>query len=1159
MTRWRIELLGGVRATRDGLAVTRFRTHKAEALLGVLAFRRDRPQPRELLTDMLWPDSEAGVGRNNLSRELSSLRHLLEPPGVRPGSVIVAGRTTVQLDPAAVTTDVAELDEALARATGPGRIEALRAALTLHAGELLPGHYQDWVEPERVRLRAAVVRAARDLAAELEQAGDRAGAVEALRRAVRTDPLAEEAHRELMALHAAAGEPALGLRLFTELEARLRRELGQGPAPATVELARRLAPRATPAPGLSPGLSPGPAPARAGLVSVLALAPGQVRAFDRPADALAAHRRAPAARAALDTGVAGPALEARAAALAAVARPGTLLVSERTAPLLGLDLGGDLRLVDLGRWTVAGADERLYRLEGAGLVADDPDARRVATAALPLELTRFVGREALLAELQGQLAPGAARLLTITGPGGIGKTRLALELARALAPGRAGALWFVPLASVTDPARVPEAIAEALGLPRPAGLDEVARALDGRAALLVLDNLEQLDAAPVGGEACGADVVRALLERAPACAVLATSRRRLGIAGEREQPLGPLPVEAGVELFVDRARAVRPDFARTAENAGAIAELVRRLDGVPLALALAAGRAQVLSPAQLLARLGERFDLLVSRSPDVPERHRTLAAALAWSTDLLADDRRHLFARLTVFRGPFRLEAAEAVTKDPLVLDALSELRECSLLLAEGDARGGVLFRLLDTLRELAAAGLDPAERPELERRHAEHYRALAEEAEPRLHGPGGQDWFRRLADEYPNLRAALERGAASPALAPVALGLARALRSYWFGAGPIRDVAALLPPLLAAAPARTADRAAALWALGLHLARAATVEESRPPLEESLGIWREVGNGPMATGVVLTLAEALSRAGEDEAARARYREGLALARAAGDERRLAWGLGALAQHLLFQDEPRAALPLLEEALALNEGRDVPQHAIERWRLAELRLALGEGQAAAALAAQALEALAGLGFASSAARCRALLGRARVQAGDRSGAALLEEALADLRATDRPDSLALTLLDLADAALADDDDAAARAWKDECARLVRPTCEPLFLDRLLRLEGDLARRAGDAAGARERYAACLAHVAARKGWGRAQALPPALEGLAALEELSGAEGAARAAALLGQAARARADRAPPPPARRAWLAALERHLRATLGDAAYERATAAGP
>lgn len=1217
-SRWRIELLGGVRATRQGWTVSRFRTHKAEALLGYLAFHCERPQPRELVTELLWPDSEPALGRNNLSRELSSLRHQLEPPGVSPGSVVLAGRTTIQLDPAAVATDVADFEERLARAaraTGSERVELLRVALALHAGELLPGHYQDWIEPARDRLRRALIRAARELAADLERAGDRAGAGEALRRAVQADPLAEEPHRELMALHVAAGEPGVALRVHAELVATLARELGSRPSEATTALARAIeargviaaGPPVTPPPRPPARVAPAPA---AGLATVLALAPGEgvfadaaraalesafarhdghaialegpagasahataLASFARPADALAcalAARRTSSmtagVRAVLDTGLVdgprGPAV--RAGALVAVARPGTVLVSERTAPLVSLDLGADHRLVDLGRYAVAGAEERLYRLDGAGLATDEPAADRVSSVVLPLELTGFFGREAILDELRSLLRPGVTRLVTLVGPGGIGKTRLARELIRGLAPEYRGAAWFVPLAAATDESQLRDAVAESMRLDRSSGLDrldDVARAVEGRSALLVLDNLEQL------GDA-GTRAVRRLLERAPTLSCLATSRRRLGLQGEREHELGPLPVPSGapsveelaalpsVQLFVDRARAVRPDFEVTAANAAATAELVRRLDGIPLALALAAGRAQVLSPAQMLERIGERSAIFTSRSADLPERHRTLAAALEWSTDLLAEDRRRLFARLSVFRGAFTLEAAEAVTQDPLVLDALSELRECSLLLSEGDPRGGVLFRLLETIRELAARKLDPEERADLERRHAEHYRSLAEQAEPRLHGPGGKDWFQRLAAEYANMRAVLERAAASPALAPVALGLARALRSYWFGAGPTRDVATVVPPLLAVAKERTADRAAVVWAFGLCLARYGEVERSRAALEESLAIWREVGNVPMATGVVLTLGEALSRAGEDAAARARYREGLELARASADVRRLCWGLGAFAQHLYFQDELLLARPLVEESLALNEPLDVPQHAIEQWRLAQVLAALGEGGRAEALATRALETLRGLGFEDAVAQCRALLGRARASEGDLEGArALLVEALAGFRKGDRPDYVAQALLDLAALAVSSKDAAGARAHRDECARVVRGTCEHLFLDRLSLIEGDLARAAGDTARARDAYRSCLAHVRSRRGWNRGASLVPAIEGLAMLEQ---AERPERAATLVGALKKLGEGRCAPSPSRLAAIAALEDALRAKLGDESFDRGFSVG-
>ncbi|HZV03321.1 MAG TPA: hypothetical protein VFF73_41840, partial [Planctomycetota bacterium] len=526
--------------------------------------------------------------------------------------------------------------------------------------------------------------------------------------------------------------------------------------------------------------------------------------------------------------------------------------------------------------------------------------------------------------------------------------------------------------------------------------------------------------------------------------------------------------------------------------------LVRRLEGLPLALALAAGRAHVLSPQQILDRLGPRFALLESRSAAVPERHRTLRAALEWSTDLLPEPLRLAFARLSVFRGDFTLEAAEAVTGDPLALDVLSELRECSLLLGSegGDGRR---FRFLETIRELAEERLDPADRAELERRHATHFAALAAEAEPRLHGPEGSAWFKKLALDYPNMRAVLERGARAPSLAPVALGLARALRSFWFGSGPTRDVGALLPPLLAASSERTPDRAAALWALALYRARYERVEAALPALEESLAIWREVGNAPMATGVVFTLAETLSRAGEDAAARARFEEGLALARASGDVRRLGWGLGAFAQHLFFQDELDRARSLVEESIAIHEPIDVPQHALEEWRLAQILQALGDRARAEALAARSLETLRRLDFGNGVAQCQALLGRGRAAAGDAAAArALLLDALAGFRRGDRPDYLAQTLLDLASLAIATRDVTAARERLDECARLVRDRCEHLFRHRILVLEGDLARATGDVARARSSYRACLFDLETRRGWSRAASRSAALAGLATL-------------------------------------------------------------
>jgi predicted ATPase/DNA-binding SARP family transcriptional activator len=1111
-----------VRATRESWSVTRFRTQKAEALLGYLAVHRDHAQPREVVAEILWPGSEPAHARNNLSRELSSLRQQLEPPGVPAGSVVLARRATIQLDPEAVETDVAELEAALALGpeAGSDRVPALAKALALYRGELLPGHYEDWIEPVRRRLERRLLEGARELATALEAQGDLAGAIAALRRAVEIDPLGEEAHRELMAALVRAGESAKALEVYAHVSGRLERELGASPSTATAALASSIDVR--PSPGLTAVLAfvsshPLSNRDREDMVAELRRHEGRVvaapdavllGAFARLADAAACAalvvRRRPTLRAALDVAE-GDTSPRGAQALAAIAAPGTLLASERASPLLGLDLGVELALSDLGRYEVAGTEERVFRVDGPGLSTAEPAARRATSASFPLEVTRFFGREAQRSEIRELLGPGGSRLVTVIGPGGVGKTRLAIEVLRDLEAAYAGEAWFVALAAVNDASLVLDAIARALRLPVQGSnrLESIERALERRSGLIVLDNLEQL------GDAA-AHVVASLLERVPRASCLVTSRRRLGIAGERLIELEPLPLPTAmgsleelerapsVQMFADRARAVRPGFAVDAQNAAATRELVRRLEGLPLALALAAGRAHVLSPEQILARLGPRFALLESRSAVVPERHRTLRAALEWSTDLLPEPLRLAFARLSVLRGAFTLEAAEAVTEDPLALDALSELRECSLL--QGSEGGdGPRFRFLETIRELADERLDPVERPELERRHATHFAARAAEAEPRLHGPEGSAWFKRVAADYPNMRAVLERGARAPSLAPIALGLARALRSFWFGSGPTRDVAALLPPLLEASTARTPDRAAVLWALGLYRARYERVETALPALEESLAIWREVGNAAMATGVVFTLAETLSRAGEDAAARARFEEGLALARASGDVRRLGWGLGAFAQHLFFQDDLDRARSLVEESIAIHEPIDVPQHALEEWRLGQILQALGDQSAAEALATRALETLRRLDFGNGVAQCQALLGRSRAAAGDATAArTLLLDALAGFRKGDRPDYIAQTLLDLAGVAIATRDLAAGRAHLDECSRLVRDTCEHLFRHRILVLEGELARAEGDLARARSSYLACLEELETRRGWSRGSSLSAARAGLASL-------------------------------------------------------------
>lgn len=421
-------------------------------------------------------------------------------------------------------------------------------------------------------------------------------------------------------------------------------------------------------------------------------------------------------------------------------------------------------------------------------------------AALPADLTRLVGRQRELAEVRQLLA--SSRLVTLTGSGGSGKTRLALAVAAEAAPSVDGVRW-VEMAALAEPHLVAQHVAAACGVGEgAAGPQELlVAALAPSRLLLVLDNCEHLV------EAC-AVLVDLLLRSCGRLTVLATSREPLGIAGEQAwlvPPLG-LPPEgdavsadealqaAAVELFVERARAARPGFALADGDAAAVAQICRRLDGLPLALELAAARIKVLAPRDLAKRLDDAFSLLTGGARTAPARHRTLRATLDWSYRLLEEPERAVLRRLSAFAGGFDLAAAEAVAageavERAAVLDLLAALVDRSLVAVEtccGEAR----YRLLETVRQYAAERLREAgEREAAARRHARHFLALAEEAEPSIFGGDGDaPWMQRLDQDAADLRAAFEHCAADPEGATWALRLAYALHWHWFARGHFRE-----------------------------------------------------------------------------------------------------------------------------------------------------------------------------------------------------------------------------------------------------------------------------------------------------------------------------------------------------------------------------------
>ena len=485
----------------------------------------------------------------------------------------------------------------------------------------------------------------------------------------------------------------------------------------------------------------------------------------------------------------------RAARIAGAAHGGQVLISEATRGLVEHALPEGTALRDLGphRLKDIAHPEHLYQLAIEDLPSDFPPPRTLDARPnnLPLQLTSFVGREGEIAKVRHLL--DSTRLLTLTGPGGTGKTRLALQVATDVLTEYRDGAFFVDLSTVTDPALVPSAIARVLGVEEVAEhpiLEAVKLHLCTEELLLVLDNFEQVaEAAPT---------VEALLTAASTLKVLVTSRIVLSLRGEQEYAVPPLEppdvddlldlqalrrIEA-VQLFTDRAVAVSPRFQVTEKNAAAVAAITARLDGLPLAIELAATRTKVLTPEQMLPRLQECLAVLSSGSKHLPERQRTLRGAITWSHELLDPAERGLFARLSVFTGGWTLESAEAVC-DPYglgldILDGLSSLVDQSLIRRSEPDEGDPRFSMLETIREFGQEQLEVGgERDLLRRRHAEHFLDLAIEAEPHLVAEDQGEWLDICDREHANIRAAL-RWAIEAGEADRAQGPAGALWRFW-------------------------------------------------------------------------------------------------------------------------------------------------------------------------------------------------------------------------------------------------------------------------------------------------------------------------------------------------------------------------------------------
>ena len=893
-----VRVLGPLELVEGGSDLTPSR-RKHRTLLALLALRAGDVVSTDELIEALWGPDPPGTAAKALHGHVSALRKMLGAETIEtraPGYVL-------RLAPG--QTDLGRFDELLGRARGEAdtarKSELLRSALALFRGDPLSDfRYDEFARDEIARIEELRLTAIEErIDADLEL-GRQEELVPELEQLVSANPLRERPRRQLMLALYRSGRQGEALRVFQEARRAAVDELGLEPGPALRRLERQILAQD---PALDAGAEDtrprgtvtflfsdiegstrllhelGPSYAQALEQHRLLLRDAFARhqgfevdtqgdaffvAFPSAKDAvggaiesqraLAAHTFPSAAELRVRMGVhtceAQPTAEGyvgigvhRAARICAAGHGGQVLVSQTTRELLEEEPLDEVALRDLGphRLKDLTQAERIYQLLAPGLEREFPalETLEARPTNLPVQATALVGRERELRDARERLLADEVRVLTLTGAGGVGKTRLALQAAADALEQFPAGTFFIDLSPIADSATVVPAIAGVLGV-RESGTQPLAEALGEHLAerklLLVLDNFEHVVAA--------APAVSDLLAAAADVKVLATSREPLHLARERVYPVPPLAGEDGVALFVERAQSVRPDFELTEANASAVAEICRRLDGLPLAIELAAARVVLFPPAALLKRLDERLRLLVGGPRDRPERQRTLRAAVDWSYELLAEPRQALLARLSVFAGGWTLESAEAVGNGDLdVVEGLSSLLDKSLVRLEGTDEEP-RFTMLETIREYARERLEErGEAEQFRRRHAEHLLAFAERERELARGPQEIESLDRVELELDNVRSALD-WTIEAGEGVLGLTLAEALEPFWTRRGHLREGLRSLEPLLAASPeAPVAIRAGAYGVAGRLASELGSPERARPWYEQSLELARSAGD----------------------------------------------------------------------------------------------------------------------------------------------------------------------------------------------------------------------------------------------------------------------------------------------------------------------------
>jgi predicted ATPase len=815
-------------------------------------------------------------------------------------------------------------------------------------------------------------------------------------------------------------------------------------------------------------------------------------------------------------------------------------VNSPSAPLIDMTRGEqEAVFVKVAECIEAALDlpsERVGEPAAAPARAEESAGKKAPAAslkALPTQLPPLVGREAEVAALEQLLRQEDVRLVTLTGPGGIGKTRLGLEVASRLLPEFEEGVLFTPLESISDPALVTSEIAQSLGLGEAAGKpfkESLKEYLKEKHVLLLLDNFEQvIPAAPLLSELCAACL---------SAKALVTSRALLHLSGEHEFPLSPMPVpdpgrlpqpdallqNPAVALFVQRAQAAKPGFRLTPENAGAVVNICRRLDGLPLAIELAAARVKLLSPESMLARLESSLKLLTGGAKDLPARRQTMRGAIEWSYELLDEGEKRLFRRLSVFVGGFTLEAAEAVCDAAGdlnfdVLDGVSSLLDKNLLRQGEDTEDEPRFNMLQTIREFAlqcsetSGGADA-----LRDAHAAYFLSLVESVEPDLRGARQAARLKQLRRELDNLRATL-RHLKEGGRAAEGLRMAAALMRFWKVCG--------------------------------------YLSEGREWLEEFLSLAEGSGGEAAARAKAYSAAAFLNRGlGKYAQAKTLLERGLALYESLRDERGMAYALNMLGLVAYDLNDDEGAVETLERSRALYVKLGDRQGIADALnRLSYVAQRQGDYERAVGLQEESIKIRRGLSDEAALASSLNNLGVILLdQCEYERSALLIEESLSLFRDLGDRLGIACSLTNLGDIAQGRGDYEQAKLLYEESLEIFTDVGDRQEVAARLVNIGDVERLLQDYERAETRYGESLA---LQREMGAKSNVAPALEGLALVEEARGRT--ERALQLFGAAASLRKSTGIQlPPARRVEYEEGLRRMRAAVGDECYTAALAAG-